>query len=143
MKPPERIHALKGRDVAVVAGGETLRGRLADVQGDCLILHSDDFGVEVTVAVVRWPLVAAVIAKEEKEVPSDLAAREYSYAPPCFEPGCTEKAAPGPRPGILFRPYCKAHLPENRDRPLLRCAVCGEDSPSWADAEAHQRNHHP
>jgi hypothetical protein len=44
MKPPERIHALKGRDVAVVAGGETLRGRLADVQGDCLILHSDDFG---------------------------------------------------------------------------------------------------
>jgi hypothetical protein len=67
MKPPERIHALKGRDVAVVAGGETLRGRLADVQGDCLILHSDDFGVEVTVAVVRWPLVAAVISKEEPD----------------------------------------------------------------------------
>jgi hypothetical protein len=64
-KPPERIHSLKGKEVAVLAGGETLRGRLADVQGDCLILTSQDFQAEVTVAVVRWPLVAAVVAKEE------------------------------------------------------------------------------
>jgi hypothetical protein len=35
--------------------------------GKASFLHSDDFGVEVTVAVVRWPLVAAVISKEEPD----------------------------------------------------------------------------
>jgi hypothetical protein len=116
-KPPESIHALKGQEVAVVAGGETLRGRLAAVQGECLILTSEDICGEKTTAVVRWPLVAAVVAKEEPEKAEAKAPllrcnecgaplhswqemKEHRRGPPCSAPG----PAPYPqttRPGRL------------------------------------------